>query len=92
MTTVVRNYRQSLGWGWHFRHGVMFCFSIDDVRRNGLHRWLGKIDPREVPKKTLVRNFKHLRVELGVPNQCRGHPKDSLFLLWVRTYLTSMCE
>jgi hypothetical protein len=53
---------------------------------------LGKIDPREVPKKTLVRNFKHLRVELGVPNQCRGHPKDSLFLLWVRTYLTSMCE
>ena len=52
----------------------------------------GIIDPREVPKKTLVRNFKHLRVELGVPNQCRGHPKDSLFLLWVRTCLTSMWE
>ena len=37
----------------------------------------GIINPREVSKRTLERNFKHLRLELGVPNLCRGYPKDS---------------
>ena len=40
---------------------------------------------REVSKRTVERNFKHLKVELGVPNRCRGHRRTPLFLLCVRT-------